>query len=288
MRGFSWLVKLLLYCHNDTKINEGTQAEVYWNVGFAHQLHANLCVDACVAMLNHFYGLPFHSLENNPRQTFEGLDIKEDAGFTKVTTARSYKQIEDALKASPLVLNLTLRQIAPGVHLGHAVTLIGVRKEGNREFLIYHDPLTGPNREISYDELIKLPSVLNKGINLYIPPSKLPPSAKFHDKVHKSPNIIPTNYGKFFSDELGKKPIACFKKLLEDYASFALFSNRTHKFEVKDFLKNIENLNDSEESATQEKNLDNLIIEFNKAFPSLNQGELSSRFTVAKQYMNRQ
>lgn len=285
MRGFSDLVKLLLYCHKDTKVNAGTAASVYWNVGFAHQLHANLCGDACVAMLNHFYGLPFHSLENNPRGAFEGLNVEKGARFKKEAIKKSYQDIKKLLNKSPLVLDLPLRQLVPGSYLGHLVTLIGVREEEGRVTIIYHDPLTGPNREITFDELVELHKGISDTIEVYHHPSNST-SPSFSKTVTLTKNIIPKKYGEFFSDELGKKPIACFKKLLEDYTNFALFSNRTHKDEVRAFLKKIEGIKDSENITTQKERLTNLISDFNETFPNLNQGELSSRFTVAKQYMN--
>lgn len=149
MKNVNWLVKALLYKHKATPLKDLPAQDFkngfFYPVAFVGQQHANMCVDASEAMVNHFNHLPTAPMERNPRGAFEPKNVIGDdfieKGKVHVDNIALYLK-----KYGPIIVEIPLRGT------GHAITCIGCTDT----HLIYHDPLDKGNLAISKAEFKRI------------------------------------------------------------------------------------------------------------------------------------
>ncbi|BBB15272.1 uncharacterized protein RVIR1_07830 [Candidatus Rickettsiella viridis] len=233
MKHFNWLVKLIFYKHQEKKATvtntQGDSQSVFYPVSYLSQQHANLCTDASENMLYYFIGNPIATMNINSRGTFQGREPDND-GFELSNIAIT--EIKQNLKDNgPFILALPLKY---GVL--HSVVVIGF----SNNQLIYHDPLTGPNRIMSIDELTQLNG--DKKIEIAQPKFFNGKHFKKQSSTFEQGQVItlPKKYAYFFSPEkmsYEARQCQAIIDFLTDYAKNSLWNIRKkHKNQVKKFL----------------------------------------------------
>ncbi|MFI4918468.1 MAG: hypothetical protein ACHP65_02825 [Legionellales bacterium] len=274
MKNLNWLVKLVFYQHTEkeARLPEATPG-VFYEVGFMDQLHANLCTNASISMLNHFAGKPFASMTKNPRGIMDGPP--PDAQDYQVAMILSDK-IQTTLKnCGPFIMSLPLKY---GVL--HSVVVTGCTENQ----VIYNDPLTGAHKMIGIDVLNGLCSDSSEQVeihmNRFVNQNSL--AGKVKTMLPESPpNITPKHYQEFFSLDKMDDPCAAMLNFLKDYSKFSLSGlGRHHKKEVSELVER-----------NQGKGLNDLLLDLMTTFPKdvINpKGELMKRLLTIEKIMNQE
>ena len=278
MKKLNWLIKAVFYKHREEKatIAKTTHPNaIFYDVGFIDQVHGNLCTNASENMIYHFAGKPISTMIINPRGPFAGSGTNQ-AFFDTEMIDLSAQTIKTKLSLiGPFLLHLPLRYNA-----GHTVVVVGLANQN----IIYHDPLTGSNKFIpitrlsaitgNFIQIATAKAFLMEHINLA--------SIKKTVLNENPKNIIPKNYQSFFSLEKMEDPCKAIIDFLSDYCKFSLFSNRTHKREVLNFINELQE--------DDKQNLDRLLTKLANSFqanPLKVNGELTKRFLTIKQIVNK-
>lgn len=255
MKHFNWLVRLIFYKHREKKATvtntQGDSQSVFYPVSYLSQQHANLCTDASENMLYHFIGNPIATMNINSRGAFQGREPNND-GFAlrKIAITEIKQKLKDN---GPFILALPLKY---GVL--HSVVVIGF----SNNQLIYHDPLTGPNRIMSVNQLTQLNG--DKKINIA--------QANFFKGKHCEKQAstfeqgqvitISKKYAYFFTpDKMSYEARQCqaIIDFLTDYAKSSLWNIRKkHKNQVKNFLMKNDKIKNLSELLTNLKTLESL------------------------------
>lgn len=261
MRNVLWLVKLLLYKHQEKRAHYTQDNEsVLYDVGYANQIHANLCVEACESMMRHFYNLPFSTLIDNPRGILHGQS-EENAAYRALRDANTIDKVRDVLSEyGPFITGIQLR-------MGwHAICVIGVSGES----LIYHDPLSGCNKMLNLEEMLRLN---DNRLEVQVP-TYIESDAQHKillDKIIDTLDLInhdimpPVAYQKAFSLKASSNPCKAVLKMLAEYSQPSLLQNifgvvdkNPHRKQIREYVEKQQN--------NTHLNLNTLLTELNEMF----------------------
>jgi len=253
MKDLNWLIRKLFYFHKSTPLSDMPAQELpqayCYDVPYIKQQHVNMCVDASLAMINHFLGKPISSMSKNPRGIFEGheYDVQGfETAFIKIDDLKN-----NIRNHGPLILTIPLKY-----GFDHAVVCIGYTEDS----IIYHDPIAGSAKTIKLEELqrinhhaieelrranpqLDLPIEETIGINRLLPaPQNLRLKDLNQDK-HFATIPIKSKYADFFG--LKSKhydPVDAIVNFLKDYANASrlLHPFRHHRHEVNLLIKAIQ------------------------------------------------
>jgi hypothetical protein len=259
---------------------------VFYNVDYMHQQHVNLCTDTCVQMLYKAGDRPFASLSKNPRGAFEGLDYTELNGLTKANiimsmpseaAAKREDRVASELKqklekSGPFILNIGLRG-----NFQHSVLVTGI-SNGN---IIYNDPLTGPNRVLSIEQIISLRGrhdapYFELATANFLSEDKI--KALKVEQIEATPEIVrDTKHKKYFTLDKMDTPVQALKDFLGDIVRKGM-GNSEELDKIKSFLEKYNSVNDVE----------TIMNELDEVFPD--DFQFSPKFekamNSAKHYMN--
>lgn len=239
MKHVNWLVRHIFYRHQSIPLEflNNHEESLYYDVTYMAQQHANLCLDTSEAMIDCFWGKPFHSMTKNPRSV-----AKEKPKVSKhfIEMSPSIEALKQILCTyGPLILSLPMKY-----DFSHSVVCVGY----TNDYLIYHDPLESGNRCIHVNELLRINE--NKGVSIAFVTTALDDKDTLKNKkininqYSGFKKLKNTAYASFFS--LLNQPLDASQRvieLLEDYAygNKYLHPNRHHREEVIRCLKAIHN-----------------------------------------------
>lgn len=253
MKGLNWLIKLLTYKHTEhdaTLENTSSQDEnaLFFDVGFIDQCHANLCTDASMSMIDHFYGNPISTMAINPRGFLEGCSAanEDDENLEEEEKSRfdahyinTQNELTWLLKNNgPLILALPLKYNA-----AHSVVIHGT-VENN---IIYHDPLTGANKKIPFGDLQKLHYDPNSPMPFSILLASLKKSERNNIdpkdlsqfQLNENPeNLAIEKYQQYFTIEKMQDPCQAIKDFLYAYTQTHFWQrSRPYQKKMQHFLE---------------------------------------------------
>lgn len=251
MKNFNWLVKLIFYKHRENNAVSDGKKGVFYRVGFIDQTHANLCTNASENMLNHYAGKPFSSMVFNPRGIMEGCEPNCSEYENKFIDINDFEEI---LKSDgPFIMALPLKY---GFY--HSVVVTGY-VNGQ---IIYNDPLTGPHKVITSEELENLCNGKKIQIAAASFFNKFDVKARIQKVLPQIPESISLKkYGEFFDIKSMNNPCSAILNFMNDYSKFYLWNlGRNHRREVSLFVDQNKNVTDLKILL---KNIDNFLYEKN-------------------------
>lgn len=245
MKHFNWLVQSVFYRHTEKKASAtdflGKEKSIFYPITYMNQQHANLCLEASESMLYHFADRPIATMAVNPRAIFEGasIDQVDKKDFTEKTLNIEQEAIIKQLSENgPFIYALSLKY-----DIEHQVVAVGFVNNQ----LIYHDPLTGPNRLICLDDLVNL-NENRPNVEIFEP--------TFITEAHRTkdaatfipPEIfsVPTRHACFFQiRKIPQTDCEAIKNFLADYAKPSIWNIcKKHKKTVNEFLVQHKDTND--------------------------------------------